>query len=225
MSTVTFSGGVEVKDGVGRGRRAINSHRWGGGGSRAAAAGQSLSGGLPWHASEQLWDGVGGPEHNSTVDKQLTSPGREEGTGSGEGCRARCHERWAAADGGNSPPGLGAPPATQPQSQLTQELEGSQAGSLRVVQSPADMNALGGTLLAACLALLTAAAAGQTTINSTEGTLAYVSRLDRVVWLPPLPPPLPLPLPFAAGVAPLLLTVAGRLRTCRTELAPATLPS
>lgn len=63
------------------------------------------------------------------------------------------------------------------------------------------MNALGGTLLAACLALLAAAAAGQTTINSTEGTLAYVSRLGRVVWLPPLPPALPLPLPLAAGVA------------------------
>ena len=37
-----------------------------------------------------------------------------------------------------------------------------------------------GALLAGCLALLAAAVAGQSTVNSTEGKLAYVSGLGRV---------------------------------------------
>ncbi len=42
------------------------------------------------------------------------------------------------------------------------------------------MNALAGTLLAACLAMFATAAAGQSTTNSTEGKLAYVSGLAGV---------------------------------------------
>lgn len=79
-----------------------------------------------------------------------------------------------------------------------------------------------GALLAGCLALLAAAAAGQSTTNSTEGKLAYVSGQGWVGWLlPPLPPPVAAGPPAADQLSYKLLCPL----ICRTGWVRATLKS